>query len=255
MSKNILNSFFPREISNMIENIVDHSNHYDKYKFVLHEARIAAIILMYERSYHEFTASNYSYLHDWDKTNFFDPQHALNILSTCTCCERHMKNRPPHLSTNINMCRIHSIQITEGKQSECKCMCRQISRQLVRSFAYNDTMAEEDFRYLSHNAFMKQKQELLYMYKSLDCVRQKIQKSITTLNDMRNKNNIDSLTYNSEQENYDRLNSSMSSIAMEIHNKKVEFYNAHNELDSHIIYFNNIHNKHDTLYKKTHWHI
>lgn len=255
MSIHILHSFFPQEISNIIENIVNHSNHYDTYKLVLHDVKIAAIIKNYETNYNQFITSNVSYLHDWDKNHFLDLDHSLHILSTCTCCERHMTNRPMHLNATKNKYRICSIQLTEGKQHACTCSCRQVARQLVRSFTYNDTMAEEDFRYLSYRIFVKRKDELLAMYKSLEEIRQNIQKSISILQNIQEGNELNILEYNRESEKFNILNSEMSVLATEIHNKKIECYNAYNELDSHIIYFSHIYNENDMLFKKTYWQI
>jgi hypothetical protein len=61
--------------------------------------------------------------------NISNPMHAVKVLNTCKCCERHKKNRPSKLE-KINEMPGSPYQFNKS----CSCQCRHLSRFICRAF-------------------------------------------------------------------------------------------------------------------------
>ena len=72
---------------------------------------------------------NYTF-EDFLLLNISNPIHAVKVLDTCKCCERHQRCRPKELKKYIE-------QPSSQKTEEiiiCDCPCRHLSRFICRTF-------------------------------------------------------------------------------------------------------------------------
>ena len=77
------------------------------------------------------TRSNYLCLPDLLSVTVNDHDYMVKQLDKCKCCLRHQANRPPDiLHSNLGTKKAYPYHM----RSDCKCMCRHFSRQLVSSF-------------------------------------------------------------------------------------------------------------------------
>lgn len=59
-------------------------------------------------------------------------QHIITELSQCTCCERHMKNRPTDIDMTHSSTDTPLHKTTEKGDTRCQCPCRHHIRTLCR---------------------------------------------------------------------------------------------------------------------------
>jgi hypothetical protein len=171
MALSILNQYFPTDISKMILEMKDKSEHYDKMIKIFIPMQIKSIISFHDQllryiyhNYNQYEDDNY--IHDIDYFTIKQMEkfsmdnsecigYILKILSYCDCCMRHKHNKPNGIYSNKKTYDLwfdedddkkyihydennddhdHKHKTSTPSSCSCECSCRNISRHLLRSY-------------------------------------------------------------------------------------------------------------------------
>jgi len=164
MALSILNQHFPTDISKMILEMKDKSEHYERFQKLIIPMQIKSIINYHEKllqylyqNHDQFYVYNIDYyiiknMEHFSMDNSNCIGYILKILSYCDCCEKHTNNKPTGLFCNKNTYELYFDEEDDKKyihfdeyndeheyqrtNNICKhnCLCRHISRGLLRSY-------------------------------------------------------------------------------------------------------------------------
>jgi len=146
----------PLEIENVVKdfkNTLDHSMYFqNKIKLPLQIKAIRKKYLFLEKEYGYWIEDMFddnSYIEKFLKKNYINLEEDFEIVSNCKCCYRHQTNRPTDLY-NSELNTYKQIFKEECRVIEndciCKCVCRKLSRDLVRIVKTDDKFHQETMR-------------------------------------------------------------------------------------------------------------
>tara|TARA_Y100000389_G_C17463838_1_gene523845 strand:+ start:3717 stop:4196 length:480 start_codon:yes stop_codon:yes gene_type:complete len=143
---NALRDIFPEDIVNLI--FTFNPDHRENFSFVIKSLKIKDIPLKGIFRRLEYFKDNGDNLE-----SITDPEYFCKILATCTCCERHQKNRPKHFNDFETLSDDSNANYSPfNRDFECICSCRHDSRFIIR-FCNNDYNYDSNIIYDSENDY------------------------------------------------------------------------------------------------------
>jgi hypothetical protein len=170
MSLNQLQCYFPKDIAKIIEQMKNHSEHFDSFKTTFDELPKQSIVLQFQYLYHldnhplalneQEMARKYSYSLEYIKD-------AIEVLSQCTCCEHHQHDKPKSIKADVRLYRKYFTPATtqiscnkKEKKCKCKCPCRSVSRCILRHFIMTETDHDDLHRHMLYYNLDKVNKEI-----------------------------------------------------------------------------------------------
>lgn len=122
----------PTVLKNIVAEYTFHTLHREQISETLNNIKIRGIIDDEERI--------------WTDLSVEEDEKYIKICNKCTCCPRHIKNRPESLYPKDHKSYVMTIykgleMYKKNKHHICSCMCRHVSRNIVRfhdPFGYNE---------------------------------------------------------------------------------------------------------------------
>ena len=137
----------PTVLKNIVADYTFHTLHREQISETLHNIKIRGII------------DNERILRIFTDLSVEDDKKYIQICNTCTCCPRHSKNRPESLYPKDHKSYVMTIYkglelYKPNKHHICKCMCRHVSRNIIRvhdPFGYNEYFDYRAFFIYNYN--------------------------------------------------------------------------------------------------------
>lgn len=145
---NILDTFFPTDISKFILEKVDKDIHRDKLSSCLEHVKLHSLLMNHNKISNMFKRWNIVYNKNIIKTYFPDVEETLRVLNTCNCCERHKTDRPTSLYSTFCLVGVKLLNINKNS---CECKCRRLARLLVKYLMSNEGDIIKHERYYIHS--------------------------------------------------------------------------------------------------------
>ena len=148
---NILDTFFPTDISKFILEKVDKDVHRDKLNKCLEHVKLRSLLINHNKISKMFKRWNMMYNKNIIKSYFPDIDETLRILKTCNCCERHNVNKPSSLQSHSNTFCLTEMKLLIIIKNNCECQCRRLSRLILKYLLNNDEDVIRHERYYIHS--------------------------------------------------------------------------------------------------------
>lgn len=148
---NILDTFFPTDISKFILEKVDKDVHRDKLSKCLEHVKLHSLLINHNKISNMFKRWNMIHNKHIIKSYFPDVDETLRILNTCKCCERHNVNKPKSLQSHPDTFCLTRIKLLNDKKNSCECKCRRLSRLILKYVLNNDEDVIKHERYYIHS--------------------------------------------------------------------------------------------------------
>lgn len=148
---NILDTFFPTDISKFILEKADKDVHRDKLSKCLEHVKLHSLLINYNKINNMFKRWNIIHNKNIIKSYFPDVDETLLILNTCKCCERHNINKPTSLQSHSDTFCLSRIKLLNNKKNSCECKCRRLSRLILKYLLNNDEDVIKHERYYIHS--------------------------------------------------------------------------------------------------------
>jgi hypothetical protein len=154
---NILNNFFPTDISKLILRISDKSEHQEKFVKCLEKIEFQSYMILYKTITHHCKRWNNQYNKILITKYILDPDKVLSTLHNCNCCHRHQTRKPESIENHQDfhvLNHVKHIQINTNDSYKCKCKCRRFARLIVRCYMFSDNDLITQERYFAHSLIM-----------------------------------------------------------------------------------------------------
>jgi len=191
---NILDDFFPTDISKLILEKVDKDVHRDKLSKCFEHIKIRSLLINYDKISKMVKNWNMIYNKNIIKVYFPDINETLGILNTCNCCERHRINKPIALCSASDTYCLTRLKILNNRKNGCECKCRKLSRLIIKSILCNEEDIIKHQRYFMHSSI---KSDILNIEKLVKHIEYDISGIDCTSNDFSHTYNtyIDMISY------------------------------------------------------------
>lgn len=148
---NILDTFFPTDISKFILEKMDKDVHRDKLSTCLENVKLHSLLINHNKITNMFKRWNIIHNKNIIKSYFPDVNETLRILNTCNCCERHQVNKPTSLQSHPNTFCLLRTKLLSNRKNSCECKCRRLSRLILKYLLYSDNDTIKHERYYIHS--------------------------------------------------------------------------------------------------------
>ena len=187
-----MEEYLPPEIQEIIFDMKFHTDHHENFQACLRQIEIPRVIHEFRDVLLHYSDDQHPYLYDFLRIHMnTSPSKMLSILSSCTCCKRHQKNRPKKMTPNIPL----KFYMYEGEdvinpkehEHECGCMCRHYARECVRMVYFNHRDEERIKRITLFKRLYnyKRKEQRAIAYQ--DVIQKELELYLELSNDVRRK--------------------------------------------------------------------
>jgi len=148
---NILNNFFPTDISKFILQKVDKDVHKENLYKCLEYIKLYSILIQSTKISKMFKRWNVIHNQNVINSYFPDIDETLRILNMCNCCERHKVNKPSSLQSDSDTFCLSRMKLINVKKIGCDCKCRRLSRLILKYMLNNEDDIIRHERYYLHS--------------------------------------------------------------------------------------------------------
>lgn len=162
---NILDTFFPTDISKFILEKVDKDVHREKLDSCLEHVKLYSLLINHNKISSMFKRWNVVYNKNIIKTYFPDVEETLRMLNTCNCCERHKTDKPTSLCSTFCLT---STKLLNTNKNSCECKCRRLARLLLKYLMSNEEDIIKHERYYIHSMIKTDLHKLKLLTKHIE---------------------------------------------------------------------------------------
>lgn len=148
---NILDTFFPTDISKFILEKVDKDVHLDKLSKCLESVKLHSLLITHNKISNMIKRWNMIHNKNIIKSYFPDVDETLRILNTCNCCERHNTNKPSSLQSHPGTFCLTGTKVLNDRRNSCECKCRRLARIICKCLLNNEEDVIKHERYHIHS--------------------------------------------------------------------------------------------------------
>lgn len=245
----VLLDHFPRDIANIIDEMKNHSEHYEQLKHCFVPLQIKVLLRQLDQN----DLKMYHNQHELDQIYRKicpDLQSSLELLAQCKCCDIHQECKPTtmhNLKESDYRVQSEILKNEPRRETTCFCQCRHYARILTRSHLYSVVEHEEDNRYVLHEVFLRTHEELKQALSVLCELRKQKKKWLQLINTVYKDDNY-TTKYKEYSCNYYEVISKIEnqeSIVYTCEEKDVEIIHM---LENHILDFPSIVTTYDAMF-------
>lgn len=243
---------FPRDISNIIDGMKNHSDHHDKLKDCFIPLRIKTL---HRHLYHIDTKMYHRNQSEIDRVyreNFPDLQSSLELLAQCNCCQTHQECKPTTThnlkETDYRICCKIMNSSKQTRKLTCICPCRYYARKLTRAHLYTMFEHEEDNRYILHKVFLRTHEELKHELSLLSELKKQRKNVLHQMNTVFKDEDYLS-NYRKYNLEYYQIMSKLEEQEIHVHTCEEQDTEITHMLENHILDFPGIVNSYDEMFR------
>ena len=149
---NVLNNFFPTDISKLILHISDKAEHKQKFDKCIEKIEFQSYVILYKTLLNQCKRWSNQYNKILITKYIPEPDKVLSTLYNCTCCHRHQSMKPESIENHQDFHVLDHVKyISRTTTDKCKCICRQFARFIIRCYMFSDNDLIRQERYFAHS--------------------------------------------------------------------------------------------------------